>query len=85
MSTPANFFEQVTQYFNAAARFTTCSEGLLDQIRCAAVSRPAQDHARSRRRPQLLDRRVPQRHPQGGAQLHRARDLPVVADKPQVP
>ncbi|MEO8679023.1 MAG: Glu/Leu/Phe/Val dehydrogenase [Vicinamibacterales bacterium] len=34
MSTQANFFEQVTQYFNAAARFTTYPEGLLDQIRC---------------------------------------------------
>jgi glutamate dehydrogenase (NAD(P)+) len=34
MSTQANFFEQVNQYFNEAASFTTYPEGLLDQIRC---------------------------------------------------
>ena len=33
MSGPANFFDQVTQYFNAAAKFTTYPEGLLEQIR----------------------------------------------------
>lgn len=34
MSTQANFFEQVNQYFNEAASFTTYASGLLDQIRC---------------------------------------------------
>jgi len=34
MSTQPNFFEQVNQYFNEAASFTTYPEGLLDQIRC---------------------------------------------------
>ena len=40
MSGPANFFDQVTQYFNAAAKFTTYPEGLLEQIRvCNSVYR----------------------------------------------
>ena len=40
MSGPANFFDQVTQYFNEAAKFTTYPEGLLDQIRrCNSVYR----------------------------------------------
>ena len=35
-----NFFEQVTQYFNEAAKFTTYPEGLLEQIRvCNSVYR----------------------------------------------
>ena len=34
MTAQANFFEQVTQYFNEAARFTDYPDGLLDQIRC---------------------------------------------------
>ena len=34
MSAQANFFDQVTQYFNEAARFTEYPAGLLDQIRC---------------------------------------------------
>ena len=29
-----SFFDQVTRYFNDAARFTTYPEGLLSQIRC---------------------------------------------------
>lgn len=40
MSAQANFFDQVTQYFNAAAKFTNYSEGLLEQIRvCNSVYR----------------------------------------------
>ena len=36
----ANFFEQVTQYFNEAAKFTDYSKGLLEQIRvCNSVYR----------------------------------------------
>jgi len=36
----ANFFDQVTQYFNEAAKFTTYPEGLLEQIRlCNSVYR----------------------------------------------
>ena len=29
-----SFFDQVTRYFNDAARFTSHPPGLLDQIRC---------------------------------------------------
>jgi glutamate dehydrogenase (NAD(P)+) len=40
MSAQANFFDQVTQYFNEAARFTDYPKGLLDQIRaCNSVYR----------------------------------------------
>ena len=41
MSAPqANFFDQVTQYFNDAAKFTDYSKGLLEQIRvCNSVYR----------------------------------------------
>ena len=40
MSVQANFFDQVTQYFNDAARFTDYPAGLLDQIRtCNSVYR----------------------------------------------
>jgi glutamate dehydrogenase (NAD(P)+) len=40
MSGPANFFDQVTQYFYEAARFTDYPPGLLDQIRtCNSVYR----------------------------------------------
>ena len=40
MSAPANFFDQVTQYFNEAARFTAFPKGLLEQIRvCNSVYR----------------------------------------------
>jgi glutamate dehydrogenase (NAD(P)+) len=40
MSGQVNFFEQVTQYFNAAAKFTDYPEGLLEQIRvCNSVYR----------------------------------------------
>ena len=40
MSGQANFFDQVTQYFNEAAKFTTYPEGLLEQIRvCNSVYR----------------------------------------------
>src|SRR5688500_4147392 len=41
MSAPqANFFDQVTQYFNEAAKFTNYSKGLLEQIRvCNSVYR----------------------------------------------
>jgi len=40
MSGEANFFDQVTQYFNDAARFTNYPQGLLDQIRtCNSVYR----------------------------------------------
>ncbi len=40
MSAQANFFDQVTQYFNAAARFTDYPAGLLEQIRvCNSVYR----------------------------------------------
>jgi glutamate dehydrogenase (NAD(P)+) len=40
MTAQANFFEQVTQYFNEAARFTDYPDGLLDQIRsCNSVCR----------------------------------------------
>ena len=36
----ANFFDQVTQYFNEAAKFTSYSKGLLEQIRvCNSVYR----------------------------------------------
>ena len=31
---PESFFDQVTRYFNEAARFTTYPDGLLAQIRC---------------------------------------------------
>src|SRR4051794_19098128 len=33
MSGPLNFFDQVTQYFNEAAKFTEYPQGLLEQIR----------------------------------------------------
>ena len=33
-ATTETFFDQVTRYFNDAARFTTYPEGLLAQIRC---------------------------------------------------
>ena len=40
MSAQANFFDQVTQYFNAAARFLDLPKGLLEQIRvCNSVYR----------------------------------------------
>ena len=40
MSAQANFFDQVSQYFNDAARFTNYPAGLLDQIRtCNSVYR----------------------------------------------
>lgn len=40
MSAQANFFDQVTQYFNEAAKFTDYPAGLLDQIRlCNSVYR----------------------------------------------
>lgn len=40
MTAQPNFFEQVTQYFNEAARFTDYPDGLLDQIRsCNSVCR----------------------------------------------
>lgn len=40
MSGQANFFDQVTQYFNAAAKFTDYPKGLLEQIRvCNSVYR----------------------------------------------
>ena len=40
MSDQANFFDQVTQYFNEAAAFTTYPAGLLEQIRvCNSVYR----------------------------------------------
>src|SRR5215217_5892770 len=40
MSGPANFFDQVTQYFNEAAKFTDYPQGLLEQIRvCNSVYR----------------------------------------------
>ena len=40
MSGQANFFDQVTQYFNEAAKFTEYPAGLLDQIRvCNSVYR----------------------------------------------
>lgn len=40
MSAQANFFDQVTQYFTEAAKFTTYPEGLLEQIRvCNSVYR----------------------------------------------
>ena len=40
MSAQANFFDQVTQYFNEAAKFTTYPDGLLEQIRvCNSVYR----------------------------------------------
>ena len=40
MSAQANFFDQVTQYFNEAARFTGYPKGLLEQIRvCNSVYR----------------------------------------------
>jgi glutamate dehydrogenase (NAD(P)+) len=40
MSQQANFFDQVTQYFNAAAAFTNYAPGLLEQIRvCNSVYR----------------------------------------------
>jgi glutamate dehydrogenase (NAD(P)+) len=40
MSAQANFFDQVTQYFNEAASFTDYPKGLLDQIRaCNSVYR----------------------------------------------
>ncbi|MFA5907712.1 MAG: Glu/Leu/Phe/Val dehydrogenase [Vicinamibacterales bacterium] len=40
MSAQANFFDQVTQYFNAAAKFTDYPAGLLEQIRvCNSVYR----------------------------------------------
>jgi glutamate dehydrogenase (NAD(P)+) len=40
MSGPANFFDQVTQYFSDAAKFTSYPPGLLEQIRvCNSVYR----------------------------------------------
>ena len=40
MSGQANFFDQVTQYFNEAAKFTDYPAGLLEQIRvCNSVYR----------------------------------------------
>jgi glutamate dehydrogenase (NAD(P)+) len=40
MATQANFFDQVTEYFNEAAKFTNYSKGLLEQIRvCNSVYR----------------------------------------------
>jgi glutamate dehydrogenase (NAD(P)+) len=40
MSAPANFFDEVNQYFDQAARFTNYPAGLLDQIRgCNSVYR----------------------------------------------
>ena len=40
MSGQANFFDQVTQYFTEAAKFTTYPKGLLEQIRvCNSVYR----------------------------------------------
>src|SRR5687768_16398788 len=40
MAAQANFFDQVTQYFNEAAKFTDYSKGLLEQIRvCNSVYR----------------------------------------------
>jgi hypothetical protein len=40
MSGQANFFDQVTQYFNEAAKFTEYPAGLLEQIRvCNSVYR----------------------------------------------
>ena len=40
MSSQANFFDQVTQYFNEAAKFTDYPKGLLEQIRvCNSVYR----------------------------------------------
>ena len=40
MSGQANFFDQVTQYFNEAAKFTEYPRGLLEQIRvCNSVYR----------------------------------------------
>jgi glutamate dehydrogenase (NAD(P)+) len=40
MSPPANFFDEVNQYFDQAARFTNYPAGLLDQIRgCNSVYR----------------------------------------------
>ncbi len=40
MSAQANFFDQVTQYFSEAARFTNLPQGLLEQIRvCNSVYR----------------------------------------------
>ena len=40
MSAQVNFFDQVTQYFSEAARFTNLPQGLLEQIRvCNSVYR----------------------------------------------